>query len=152
MLPIYMIDRQRQHHQQEQSMASWRYVVAVVAMLVVLAPCDEAVKVHVSILNRLGKGRSIDIHCQSKDNDLGLHTIPDGGEYGWDFSVNAFGSTLFYCDLAWEAVPEFHFDAYAYWRDQNRCSSQCSWLLAQEGVYGLNEGTGLWEFMYAWGS
>lgn len=44
--------------------------------------------VHASIMNRLGNGRNLTLHCQSKDNDLGQHSLTDGSEFGWDFSVN----------------------------------------------------------------
>ncbi|XAR57647.1 hypothetical protein NMG60_11025879 [Bertholletia excelsa] len=107
---------------------------------------------HVSIKNRLGSGKTMSLHCQSKDNDLGNQTVADGSDYGWDFSPNAWGTTLFYCDLGWEGVPEFHFDAYVSSRDAVRCPSDCFWLISLEGVYGLNGQTGLWEFMYFWPS
>ncbi|KAK7291766.1 hypothetical protein RIF29_07163 [Crotalaria pallida] len=105
---------------------------------------------HVSIKNKLGSGRNMTLHCQSKDNDLGEHNIGDGDEFGWDFSDNVIGTTLFYCDLGWGNVQEFHFDAYSFGRDHVRCNSGCSWLVSVEGIYGLNGQTGFWEFIYHW--
>ncbi|KAK9276047.1 hypothetical protein L1049_005578 [Liquidambar formosana] len=64
--------------------------------------------VHASIKNRLGNGKSMMVHCQSKDNDLGLQNVTDGSEFGWDFSPNVWGTTQFYCNLEWvkcTAVP-----------------------------------------------
>lgn len=136
-------------------MDSSRFHVIFVLLILASALCISRVssqKVHVSILNRLGEGKSINIHCQSKDNDLGPQTVADGGQYGWDFSVNFSGTTLFYCNTGWESVNSFLFSAYDYQRDKGRCSSNCSWIMAEEGVYGLNDGTGFWEFMYSWTS
>jgi hypothetical protein len=106
--------------------------------------------VHASIKNRLGNGENLSIHCQSKDDDLGQQDIADGSEFGWDFSVNAWGTTLFYCDMEWENARRSHFDAYSFSRDHTRCEPQCSWLISKEGMYGMNGQTGFWEFMYDW--
>ncbi|KAH7573921.1 hypothetical protein JRO89_XS03G0227200 [Xanthoceras sorbifolium] len=105
---------------------------------------------HVSIINGLGNGKNMSLHCQSKDNDLGQHNLADGTEFGWDFSANAWGTTLFYCDMEWEAVQLYHFDAYAFDRDHVRCQTQCLWLISAEGIHGLNGQTGFWEYIYQW--
>ncbi|RDX63267.1 Self-incompatibility protein S1, partial [Mucuna pruriens] len=106
---------------------------------------------HVSIKNNLGSGKNMSLHCQSKDNDLGTQNIVYGDEFGWDFSDNVIGSTLFFCDLGWQNVQQFHFDAYSFARDMVRCDGVgCSWLVAAEGIYGLNGQTGFWEFLYQW--
>lgn len=121
--------------------------------LIVLALGETVVsgKVHASVTNRLGGGESINLHCQSKDNDLGEHRVEDGGELGWDFFVNVVGTTLFYCDVSWESFGGFHFDAYSFERDWGgRCESRCQWLISKEGMYGLNDQTGFWEFLYPW--
>ena len=90
-------------------------------------------------------------NCQSKDDDLGVHDIEDGGEYGWDFKDNVFGTTLFFCDMSWESVHQFHFNAYEFGRDFTRCGDTgCAWIISAEGIYGSNKQTGYWEFMYNW--
>ncbi|XP_011007077.1 PREDICTED: uncharacterized protein LOC105112886 [Populus euphratica] len=90
--------------------------------------------VHASIKNRLGNGENLSIHCQSKDDDLGQQDIADGSEFGWDFSVNAWGTTLLYCDMEWENARRSHFDAYSFSRDHTRCETQCSWLISKEDI------------------
>ncbi|XP_052209571.1 self-incompatibility protein S1-like [Diospyros lotus] len=122
--------------------------MACLMLLVLLGGvCGE--KVQVSIKNKLGNGTAMTIHCQSKDSDLGNQTVADGTEYGWDFSPNVWGTTLFYCDMKWDQEPQFHFVAYASHRDAaTRCQSCCSWLTSREGMYGLNGQTGFWEFIY----
>jgi len=105
---------------------------------------------HVSIKNRLGSGKNMSLHCKSRDDDLGEQNIAEGKEFGWNFNVNFLQTTLFFCDLAWEKVPQYYIEAYNYARDHVRCDTGCSWLVASEGIYGLNGQTGLWEFMYNW--
>ncbi|KAF5730108.1 hypothetical protein HS088_TW20G00478 [Tripterygium wilfordii] len=107
-------------------------------------------KVKVNVMNRLGKGQSLSLHCQSKDNDLGQQSVADGGEYGWDFTTNIIGNTLFYCDMGWKSTDQFHFDSYTSTRDHVRCKTDCTWLVAGEGIYGKNDQTGFWEFIYHW--
>lgn len=129
-------------------------VSAVMVALMVLSLCSQVVsqEVHASVKNRLGNGKNITLHCQSKDDDLGPQNVTDGSDFGWDFSVNVVRTTLFYCDMDWENVKkyQYHFDAYDFSRDFVRCQNQCSWLASAEGMYGLNGGTGFWEYMYQW--
>ncbi|WVZ10028.1 hypothetical protein V8G54_014558 [Vigna mungo] len=127
--------------------------VDVVILLVAIGLCRNVVECrkHVSIKNRLGAGKNMSLHCQSKDNDLGHQNIANGDEFGWDFSDNIFGTTLFFCDVGWEKVEEYHFNAYSFGRDRVRCDGVgCSWLLSVEGIYGFNVQTAFWEFMYQW--
>ncbi|KAJ9173685.1 hypothetical protein P3X46_016798 [Hevea brasiliensis] len=84
------------------------------------------------------------------NDDLAQQNIPDGSEFGWDFSVNVGGTTLFYCDMEWENVQQYHFDAYSFARYYPECENQCLRLISIEGTYGLNGQTGFWEFMYYW--
>ncbi|KAF8394776.1 hypothetical protein HHK36_020991 [Tetracentron sinense] len=126
------------------------FISFALVLLLVFTLSDSVVSdnVHVSIKNRLGEGRSMNVHCQSKDNDLGEQTVADGSEFGWDFSTNVWGTTLFYCEIGWENVQGYHFDAYSFERDYVRCETQCSWLISKEVIYGLNGQTAFWEFMY----
>lgn len=123
-----------------------------ILLLMVISLCipDIADNKHVSIKNSLGSGKNVTLHCQSKDNDLGVHNIEDGDEFGWDFSDNVTGTTLFFCDLEWESVQQYHFDAYDFGRDIVRCYTGCAWLISAEGIYGFNGQTGYWEFIYNW--
>lgn len=130
-------------------------VVVLLILMVVrlrqgLSESVETEKVHASVKNRLGNGRNMRVHCQSKDNDLGEQVVSDGSEFGWDFSVNVWGTTLFYCDTEWDQVQDYHFDAYSFERDFVRCHSQCSWLFSIQGIYALNNATGFWEFFYTY--
>ncbi|KAJ0980073.1 hypothetical protein J5N97_015547 [Dioscorea zingiberensis] len=105
----------------------------------------EAGRTSVHILNRLGEGKNLSVHCKSKDDDLQQQTVAEGQELVWAFNPNIWGTTLFFCDL--NPTLNFAFDAYDYKRDQVRCASQCHWLVAAEGMYALNEAAHLWAYI-----
>ncbi|KAJ4829655.1 hypothetical protein Tsubulata_013249, partial [Turnera subulata] len=52
---------------------------------------------YVSIANTLEDKSDFTIHCKSGDDDLGVHTIKEGGKYEWSFRVNFWGTTLYFC-------------------------------------------------------
>jgi hypothetical protein len=39
---------------------------------------------------------TITVHCKSKNDDLGFHTLPYTGSYLFTFTPNIFGTTLFF--------------------------------------------------------
>ncbi|KAL6517351.1 hypothetical protein OROMI_033052 [Orobanche minor] len=41
------------------------------------------------------------LHCFSKDDDFGNHTLSHGSVFGWHFRVNMFGTTKYRCDFWW---------------------------------------------------
>lgn len=104
--------------------------------------------VGVKVANHLGSGRSLNIHCQSRDDDLGNLRILDGFEIKWKFSVNFWGTTLFFCDVQWGDSEWHHFDAYSSSHDHYRCRTECFWMISEdERLLGYNEENGNWEFM-----
>ncbi|KAL9689942.1 hypothetical protein QQ045_010333 [Rhodiola kirilowii] len=122
-----------------------------VALLLFLAMVSSSDGIHVSVMNRLGSGKVVSLHCRSGDNDLGDQSVADGSEFSWDFDNNIWGTTLFFCDLGLNQGAEtFQFVSYDFGRDFVRCKNQCLWLVSGEGMYGLNDQTGFWEFMYQW--
>ncbi|KAJ9176425.1 hypothetical protein P3X46_011736 [Hevea brasiliensis] len=102
--------------------------------------------VHVRVINMLGEGRSIILHCQSKDDDLGYVILENGSEFQWSFNVNFWGTTLFFCGLQWEDSYPRHFDAYNAKKDYNRCFTECKWLINSDGaLFSYNQGSEIWE-------
>ncbi|WOH16203.1 hypothetical protein DCAR_0935752 [Daucus carota subsp. sativus] len=64
--------------------------------------CFSFPKLHVTITNTLpGPDPPLILHCKSKDNDLGIHTVLLNQSYDWSFRMNLIGSTLFSCDFVW---------------------------------------------------
>ncbi|KAF9663000.1 hypothetical protein SADUNF_Sadunf18G0112800 [Salix dunnii] len=72
------------------------------------------------ITNDLGPGLDLAIHCKSRNDDLGQHLVPFGGEYKIDFCPNFWGTTLFFCGMSWSREAHW-FDNYDASRDSSRC-------------------------------
>ncbi|KAF6141760.1 hypothetical protein GIB67_027938 [Kingdonia uniflora] len=97
-------------------------------------------KVHLIVTNQLGT--AMNIHCRSKDNDLGIHRLDDQQVSNWNFETNYWGTTLFWCSMAWMnpqgflvkgSVTVFDED-----RDGGKCMGDCRWYVKQAGVYRIN--------------
>lgn len=88
------------------------------------------------------------VHCLSKDNDLGWHTIAYLATYSFDFNVNLWGRTLFACDITSDHHPiSAHVVVYrgpAY--GVTECNDNCDWSITPNGFY-LNG-----KFMMPWPS
>lgn len=122
-----------------------------VRIVIFLALVSNCYGVRVSVMNRLGSDKVMSLHCKSRDNDLGEQRVADGSEFSWDFDKNIWGTTQFFCDLGLnQSADSFQFNSYEFGRDFVRCENQCLWLVSGEGMYGLNDQTGFWEFMYQW--
>ncbi len=87
-------------------------------------------------------GGSIYVHCESGDDDLGVKTLQNGQQYGWGFTPNWWGTTLFHCEFAWGAKRQ----AFKVWTDmgwaatKRRPCKHCQWHVTPEGFYRNNAG------------
>lgn len=92
---------------------------------------------YVYIINELGSGINLNVHCKSKNNDLRLQHIPFQGNYTFNFKPNWWGTTLFFCHFNWQ--NQFYwFDIYTNDRDYRRCK-WCLWYVRQKNIC-LGEG------------
>lgn len=124
--------------------------IAMLSLLLHLGTMSNIIhaKVHVHVKNSLGDGQRMRLHCQSKNDDLGMVVLEDGQEARWSFSVNFFSTTLFYCNVKWNASASswYSFDAYSAKRDYRRCNSECRWLISDGGsLFGYDERSFKWE-------
>ncbi|KAI9177087.1 hypothetical protein LWI28_024352 [Acer negundo] len=116
---------------------SMTHLSGLILILIVLlvSTCDAQnpfQKVRVVINNEIGAGIDLKIHCKSKDDDLGEHVIPYGGNYDFKFTPNYFGYTLYFCGFSWQ--NQFHiFDIYETLRDYKICDKTCPWFVKSEG-------------------
>ncbi|KAI4323482.1 hypothetical protein L6164_023081 [Bauhinia variegata] len=83
-------------------------------------------KVKVEIFNALEGGSNLNLHCQSKDDDLGTHVVQSGQSYQFEFHPNlVIHNTLFYCNFDWPDDQWLHhFDVYD--ESQDACG-YCPW-------------------------
>ncbi|KAL9680366.1 hypothetical protein QQ045_018244 [Rhodiola kirilowii] len=87
---------------------------------------------HVHITNKIGP--SIRVHCRSRDDDLGDHTLAYGQDYHFAFKPFLFGGTKFWCSVEWDGKIK-SFDAFRQERDFYRCrifNCNCPWTLTPE--------------------
>lgn len=77
---------------------------------------------------------SLKLHCWSKNDDLGLHTLALGQQYSWSFCSNFFPTTLFTCQLWWGSKNNAAFDAY---KEKFVRSSHYlhHWIAKTDGIY-----------------
>lgn len=86
---------------------------------------------HVTITNNLEDNLDLTVHCKSRDDDLGPHLLRQGQNYGFKFTNNFWGTTLFFCSFQWNG--EFRwFDIYKESRDYGICTS-CDWFIKKSG-------------------
>ncbi|KAL9674261.1 hypothetical protein QQ045_030531 [Rhodiola kirilowii] len=128
-------------------MGTWIVVIVSFSFLV---PLHIEARVHVHITNNLTVGSTMNVHCQSRDNDLGHHLLKLGEEISWSFSPNFWGSTLFWCEVEWEgSSSRVHFDAYNQNRDGARCNKKCLWSVTEDGILlGYDETHETWQIFH----
>ncbi|KAL7003702.1 hypothetical protein U1Q18_004851 [Sarracenia purpurea var. burkii] len=97
--------------------------------------CCEAIplKTLVRIINSLGEGIPLGIHCWSSEDDLGNHTLQFNEFYEWNFQPNIWGTTKFQCDFQ-SSAGSGNYLIYRYDRDVHLCDTKCYWYIkAQDG-------------------
>lgn len=74
------------------------------------------------------------VHCESKDDDLGNHTLTTDQEFHFHFCERPF-TTLFHCHLQWGKKGN-SFEAYnAKWHGNPCHGSDCVWVAKTDGIY-----------------
>lgn len=119
------------------------YVLTIVAALGLMISCANSESdisvppfpsggTTVTVNNKLGGGETVNIHCKSKDDDLGLHSMGPNGKYDFHFEPNFFPhNTLFYCHVTWPGNSHF-FNAYDEVIDLDRCHPNCCWNITPQ--------------------
>lgn len=108
----------------------------------------------VTISNQLSPGQTLSLHCKSKDDDLGDHTLQVGQSYSWKFRVNFFSTTLFWCTL--KTSSNKHVTMEVFWPEKHdwlgyRCAYEsCYWIAQDDGIYLVNLPKDLNEFVRKW--
>lgn len=92
-------------------------------------------KVVVTIYSDLpSDSASLSVHCASKDDDLGSHTLTTNQIYRFAFCTIPF-TTLFHCDLYW-GTKKKSFDAYdVNWHGDPCNGHTCKWAARTDGIY-----------------
>lgn len=89
----------------------------------------------INIYNGLPKNRDkLFLHCSSKDDDLGNHTLFRNQVESWRFRTNFWGTTLFYCHFWWGLKTQAFVVFYAGW-DADGYHHTYSYLVKDDAIY-----------------
>ncbi|KAL6504089.1 hypothetical protein OROGR_026012 [Orobanche gracilis] len=97
--------------------------------------CIFTPRAHIHIINRLDDPKSppLKLHCASKNDDLGFHTLSFTQEFTWTFCENFLPTTLFFCHLWWGS-KQIMFDAFKQ-ESVESLPLQFYWYAMTDGIY-----------------
>uniref|UniRef100_A0A7N0V9A2 S-protein homolog n=1 Tax=Kalanchoe fedtschenkoi TaxID=63787 RepID=A0A7N0V9A2_KALFE len=107
-------------------------------------------KLYLTIENLMD--RPVKVHCKSKNNDMGEHTLRHGMRTTFSFRANPFGRTYFWCNVFWKG-RWVAFAAYDDDRDSNRCYKNhcdCHWAVTSKGPCFWNRNTRRHDLCESW--
>ncbi|KAI4328653.1 hypothetical protein L6164_020989 [Bauhinia variegata] len=101
--------------------------------------------VTVEIVNALDEPRggptNLTLHCKSKNDDLGFHTLAYHELYSFRFQPNPVAyRTLYFCSFSWRDDPSLHY-VDIYYENRDDCSL-CSYKIFRFGACRFDEKTG----------
>lgn len=98
---------------------------------------------------------TITLHCQSKDTELGNHTLTSTSYFEWKFCQNLIKTTLYSCHFEWGSKKQF-FDVFTK-AIGNVCTfrkisgtGKCNWEVRSDGFWFYSKKK--WTQKYSWGS
>lgn len=76
------------------------------------------------------------LQCKSGDDDLGGHILGKGEDLHWNFKVNFWSSTLFYCKMNW-GFKKQEFTVFSVGHMTIKCeiTRKCFWMVTDDGFY-----------------
>ncbi|KAA0026186.1 hypothetical protein IC582_002119 [Cucumis melo] len=130
-------------------------LVFLVVSTLALAHSKPLSSWEIHIKNGLSNGQALFVQCKSKDSDLGKQTLSTGAEFKWNFKVNIWDTTLFWCYLRKPNGHELKFDAF--WVEKKtewlrvKCDGNiCNWTVEDNGIYLKDNSTNEDEFIHYW--
>ncbi|GMJ01296.1 hypothetical protein HRI_003798800 [Hibiscus trionum] len=133
--------------------------VAKILLVVALCMAQSLVaysimnKCHVHVINGFsGTDETLEAHCKSKDDDLGLRYVPVHGEFNWTFHTDIFSRTRFSCHMWWSG-GEKYLDVF--WVNDKFLTEECGgnnchWMSQNDGVYLFNDKHKEYRLKYKW--
>ncbi|PON63770.1 Self-incompatibility protein [Parasponia andersonii] len=90
----------------------------------------------VAIINGLGSNQVLNVHCKSKNDDLGLRVLSTNSNFSFTFHRNFWGTTLFFCSFQWGS--QFHwYDVYTPNGPDCRTPNPCWYSVIPNGTICL---------------
>ncbi|KAL8058891.1 hypothetical protein ABFX02_03G051400 [Erythranthe guttata] len=112
--------------------------------------CHWTKEYQVMIVNNIdGQPSDLTFRCQSKNDDLGSHTISPSANWNWTFCNNLLKRTLYFCHFYWGSKQQ-DFNVFTYKLGKEECGTGvCSWTAKSDGFY-LSDGTSTPVKKYDW--
>ncbi|KAK9142268.1 hypothetical protein Syun_011668 [Stephania yunnanensis] len=110
------------------------------------------IKRHVHVQNDISPAAKINLHCKSKDDDLGPQVLAYQQEFTWKFRGNIFATTLFWCNMDWTDPKGVVFPQsfVAYESKVTRCGKDCLWSARPDGLYFHDDDIGDFVLKFIW--
>ncbi|KAK3026394.1 hypothetical protein RJ639_042604 [Escallonia herrerae] len=132
------------------------YLLPVLALCLISTTSAHVMAPHyeVHVVNALPyEAQFRQVHCASKDDDIGYHTLYLGDEIHWRFRVGLFPTTFFFCHFWWNAKDKsfvvFQKDSSVVCERQMLVSTfYCYWYVRDDGFYLSNyytNNSAIWE-------
>ncbi|KOM37164.1 hypothetical protein LR48_Vigan03g054500 [Vigna angularis] len=114
-------------------MSAFSKSVLFLSMLTVLSWNSSVLGEIVSIRNTMKGKETLNLHCKSKDDDLGQHVLQFNQTFQWKFNPSVFADTLFFCSFQWGNSALVRYDVYVEDRDEGICKV-CLWYVKEDGL------------------
>lgn len=95
--------------------------------------CVLTSKLRVHVHNNLPANNNLLVHCYSKDDDLGYHTLGVGQQFQWPFCANFLPTTLYSCTLTWVSKTA-SFEAFKE-KIWGTSGENYHWIAKSDGIY-----------------
>ncbi|XVF84705.1 hypothetical protein PTKIN_Ptkin17bG0059400 [Pterospermum kingtungense] len=91
------------------------------------------------------------LHCHSRDDDLGQHTLWENQEFRFKFIISFIRMTLFYCSFNWRSKSLNNFCVFGNSVQVGTCkqTENCFWKVAEDGIY-FSDNNRNWEKKACW--
>ncbi|KAH9728953.1 S-protein [Citrus sinensis] len=134
--------------------SAWHTKTKISKLAACQAPITNSLLNHFTehVINNLNNSSTLEAHCKSKDDDLGLRRLAAGTEFNWTFRVNFWSTTLFFCDLRW-ANGHKAFDVYC--PDDQFLAKKCAYNFCRrsardDGIYAFSEKKNHYVLAHKW--
>lgn len=109
--------------------------------------CIFTDKFEIHVTNKLPQNSAkLKIHCQSKNNDLGFHTLASEQDFHWSFCENLLPNTLFFCHFWWGSKKQTSLQVFNSEWKENCYTGYCYWQARADGIYMSKVSTDLNSF------
>ncbi|WOG83197.1 hypothetical protein DCAR_0102371 [Daucus carota subsp. sativus] len=129
----------------------------ILTIFLLLTTCMSKKHIKIDITDRLPSGNpSLRLHCKSKDDDLGFHTLGLNQVYEWRFNMNFWLTTLYWCNFWWDGkYAQFNVFDDKIWGTVGE-KNVYSYVVRPDGFYlricDFDTHTFVWKHVNNWGN